>query len=104
MKNSTPPLPCVGQGSKLGTALPLPPPFKSQHEPKNYGCEPILFAVQGYPFPVTITMVHLIVKFMLASAVRKVMSCVTGNPPVVLEWRDYLKSIAPIGMYVYVCV
>ena len=52
---------------------------------------------QGYPFPVSITMVHLIVKFVLALIVRKIASLFTGHPPLQLSWRGYVKNIAPIG-------
>ena len=56
--------------------------------------------LQGYPFPLSVTMIHLIVKFLLAWLVRKVWSCVCRTPPLVLNWWDYLKSIAPVGMWV----
>ncbi len=52
---------------------------------------------QGYPFPVSITMIHLIIKFLLAWLVRKVSGWATTKAPVELEWKAYLKHIAPIG-------
>ena len=61
----------------------------------------VCFVPQGYPFPVSITMVHLIVKFLLACLVRNIVSHFTGKPSVVLPWKDYLKSITPIGGCVY---
>ena len=59
-----------------------------------------LFArVQGYPFPLSITMVHLIVKFIIAWIVRKLTSLVTGRTPLVLGWREYVTHISPIGEF-----
>ena len=53
--------------------------------------------MQGYPFPLSITMIHLIVKFLLAWIIRKIWSCISRKPPLVLEWKDYLKNIVPVG-------
>ncbi|XP_064398591.1 solute carrier family 35 member C2-like [Halichondria panicea] len=53
----------------------------------------------GYPFPLSITMIHLIVKFLLAWLVRKIWSCIRGSPPLVLSWGDYLKNIVPVAVF-----
>lgn len=55
--------------------------------------------LMGYPFPVSITMVHLVVSFIMAWVVRKLTSCYTGNPPLNLPWSVYLKNIAPIAIF-----
>ena len=55
--------------------------------------------IQGYPFPLSITMIHLIVKFIIAWIVRKLVSLVTGKPPLVLGWKEYLKNILPVGAF-----
>jgi len=54
-------------------------------------------SLQGYPFPVSITMIHLIIKFLLAWVARKITGCATSKTPVMLPWKEYLKHIAPIG-------
>jgi solute carrier family 35 protein C2 len=53
----------------------------------------------GYPFPLSITMIHLIVKFIIAWIVRKLVSLVTGKPPLVLGWKEYLKNILPVAIF-----
>ena len=58
------------------------------------------FPLQGYPFPLSITMIHLITKFLLAWVVRKLWSLCTGRPPLVLGWRENLWNIVPVGMCV----
>ena len=55
--------------------------------------------LQGYPFPLSITMIHLVVKFLIAWVVRKLIALVTGEPPLVLGWREYMKNITPVGRY-----
>ena len=61
-------------------------PFKAHHP-----------CFQGYPFPLSITMIHLIVKFLIAWIVRKLISLVTGKTPLVLGWREYIRNISPVG-------
>lgn len=56
---------------------------------------------QGYPFPLSITMIHLIVKFLIAWILRKLISLVVGKPPLVLGWKEYLKNITPVGMCIH---
>ena len=64
----------------------------------------LTLATQGYPFPLSVTMIHLIIKFLIAWIVRKLISLVTGNPPLVLGWKEYVKNVSPVGMHVHVHV
>ena len=57
----------------------------------------IIFFLQTYPFPVSITIIHLIVKFLLAWLVRRVVAAVTKEAPNVLTWPQYLKNICAVG-------
>lgn len=42
-------------------------------------------------------MVHLIIKFLLAWMVRKVWSCISKSPRVVLDWKTYGKRVTVTG-------
>lgn len=53
----------------------------------------------GYPFPLAITMVHLIIKFLLAWVVRKITGCCCKEPPLTLSWSDYLRHIVPVALF-----
>ena len=45
----------------------------------------------------SITIIHLIVKFLLAWLVRRVVAAVTKEAPNVLTWPQYLKNICAVG-------
>jgi len=50
-------------------------------------------------FPLSITLVHLVVKFMLSCVVRFIVECKTGKPRVVLPWKLYILKIFPPGLF-----
>lgn len=51
-----------------------------------------------YELPLSFTMAHLVVKFILAGLVRCLMDCKTKESRVILSWSVYFKGIAPAGM------
>ena len=53
--------------------------------------------VQHFRFPLSITMTHLITKFIMAACIRGILYCKTGKHRVTLGWVDYIKRIAPPG-------
>ncbi|XP_048244686.1 solute carrier family 35 member C2-like isoform X1 [Haliotis rufescens] len=50
-----------------------------------------------YP-PLTITMTHLVFKFMSAGVVRSILECRKKEERVTLCWTDYVKRVAPTGI------
>lgn len=54
--------------------------------------------VKHFKLPLSLTMAHLVVKFMLAGLVRCLLSCKTKEPRVTLPWGMYFKRIAPAGI------
>lgn len=54
--------------------------------------------VKNFQLPLSFTMAHLVVKFMLAGLVRCVIDCRAKEPRVTLSWALYFKRIAPAGM------
>ena len=58
-----------------------------------------LFFLQHFQLPLSLTMAHLVVKFMLAGLVRCLLSCKTKEPRVTLPWGMYFKRLAPAGRY-----
>ena len=56
---------------------------------------------QLFKLPLSITMVHLMSKFVASVCVRKIISRCKGKPSVTLSWTDYIKRVAPPGVYIY---
>ncbi len=56
---------------------------------------------QEFKFPLSITVVHLVTKFVLAGLVRSCMTCKTGKARVTISWKPYVTKIAPPGKYWY---
>ena len=52
---------------------------------------------QAFRFPLCITTIHLMTKFMLAAACRSVHSCLTGRERVTLSWRPYVQKVSLAG-------
>ncbi|EDV50790.1 solute carrier family 35 member C2 [Drosophila erecta] len=50
------------------------------------------------PFPLTIVTYHLVVKFLLAAAARKIYRIRVGRSRVQLDWRLALRKMAPTGV------
>ncbi|KAK2193839.1 hypothetical protein NP493_5g14028 [Ridgeia piscesae] len=47
--------------------------------------------------PLSITMVHLVVKFLLAGCFRGILTCCTGKKRTTLPWSMYVTRVAPPG-------
>ncbi|XP_074644986.1 solute carrier family 35 member C2-like isoform X2 [Tubulanus polymorphus] len=54
--------------------------------------------IMAFQFPLSITMLHLCVKFLIALAIRSILYCKTGRDRVELGWRVYASKIAPTGI------
>lgn len=54
-----------------------------------------------YKYPLSITIIHLVVKYLLASMIRSILNITTrkqNTKRITLEWRTYLKKIIPTGV------
>lgn len=56
-----------------------------------------MFTFQIFKNPLSITMVHLIVKFVMASCIRRMWSYCTGKERTTLPWSMNIKNVAPPG-------
>ncbi|KAK2153053.1 hypothetical protein LSH36_309g00021 [Paralvinella palmiformis] len=54
--------------------------------------------ISVYQFPLSITMTHLVMKFLIASLIRTVWSACTGKERITLDWWNYCKRVAPPGI------
>lgn len=63
-------------------------------EYSNTLCVPLL---QDFKFPLTVVIVHLFMKFVLAGLCRAVYTLVTGVPRVMLAWDVYWRKVLPPG-------
>lgn len=54
--------------------------------------------IHQYQLPLSFTMAHLVFKFMAAGLIRWVVECKTGEPRVLLGWKEYTKRVAPPGL------
>ncbi|XP_044269319.1 solute carrier family 35 member C2 [Tribolium madens] len=54
---------------------------------------------QTFHFPLVTVLVHMIVKFLLAVIIRAVLERKQGKQRVMLEWREYLVAVAPMGVF-----
>ncbi|CAE1150594.1 SLC35C2 [Acanthosepion pharaonis] len=54
--------------------------------------------IKQFHLPLSITMIHLVTKFLLAWLVRSIWQCKTGQPRIELTWIPYLKRVAPPGV------
>lgn len=55
--------------------------------------------MQHFEVPLSLTMAHLIVKFMISAFLRTLLSMYLKEDRVVLPWNENLKRIAPTGLY-----
>ena len=51
-----------------------------------------------YKFPLSITVIHLIIKYMISSLVRSISSACNSKQRITLDWTTYLKRIIPTGI------
>ncbi|XP_071502600.1 solute carrier family 35 member C2-like [Diadema antillarum] len=54
--------------------------------------------LQDFKFPLTITIIHLAVKYLLALIVRKFLKLCTSIKPVTLNWSAYIRIVTPTGI------
>ncbi|KAL4234553.1 hypothetical protein ACF0H5_006194 [Mactra antiquata] len=54
--------------------------------------------IKHFNYPLSLTMAHLVTKFMIAGVVRKLMECKSGERRIMLSWKDYCKRIGPPGI------
>ncbi|XP_060079483.1 solute carrier family 35 member C2-like [Ylistrum balloti] len=54
--------------------------------------------INHFQIPLSFTLSHLIIKFIMAGMVRWIVECRTKTERVTLSWRPYLLQIAPTGM------
>ena len=57
------------------------------------------FIFQHFEVPLSLTMAHLIVKFMVAAFLRTLLSIYLKEDRVLLPWGENLKRIAPTGYF-----
>lgn len=55
--------------------------------------------LQHFEVPLSLTMAHLIVKFIISAFLRTLLSMYLKEDRVVLPWNENLKRIAPTGLY-----
>lgn len=55
--------------------------------------------LQQLPFPLSIVLVHMAVKWSLSALCRAAISLAQGRPRLSLNWRDYIMHVAPIGAF-----
>lgn len=63
--------------------------------------EILIIPFQHFKYPLSLTMAHLVTKFMLAAFIRVLIELKTGKPRVILPWGMFCKRIAPAGMHMY---
>ncbi|XP_041375800.1 solute carrier family 35 member C2-like [Gigantopelta aegis] len=51
-----------------------------------------------FKFPLSVTVTHLVVKFMFATVVRCLLECKTKESRITLGWGMYFKRVAPTGV------
>lgn len=54
--------------------------------------------LQGFHFPLSVVIYHLLVKFGLAALLRAVICLYSGTPRVVLPFMLSVRSVAPTGL------
>lgn len=54
--------------------------------------------MKDFHYPLFMTLVHLTVIFCLSALTRHAMYCWTGKPRVILNWRVYLRKVAPTAL------
>ncbi|XP_060567318.1 solute carrier family 35 member C2-like [Ruditapes philippinarum] len=54
--------------------------------------------IKHFNYPLSLTMAHLVTKFMLAALIRTIIEWKTGEPRVTLPWGMFCKRIAPAGI------
>ena len=58
------------------------------------------FVFQKFSYPLVMTLMHLLVKFILASCVRNLLECHQGKARKTLTWREFTMRMGPVGEYI----
>lgn len=53
--------------------------------------------IEDFPFPLSVVICHLIVKFLLATQIRFILEWYSGQERITLAWGDYLKKLSIVG-------
>ncbi|CAH1992417.1 unnamed protein product [Acanthoscelides obtectus] len=54
---------------------------------------------QSFRFPLITVLIHMIVKYVLAMILRKIISKKQGKPRIQLSWKEYVLSVSPTGIF-----
>uniref|UniRef100_A0A0X3NR88 Solute carrier family 35 member C2 n=2 Tax=Schistocephalus solidus TaxID=70667 RepID=A0A0X3NR88_SCHSO len=54
--------------------------------------------IKAYPFPLSITFFHLLMKFIFACIVRSIISLYRGEKRVEIPWSSYIRDVSPTGI------
>uniref|UniRef100_A0A3Q3N1T5 Solute carrier family 35 member C2 n=1 Tax=Labrus bergylta TaxID=56723 RepID=A0A3Q3N1T5_9LABR len=54
--------------------------------------------MKDFRYPLFMTLVHLTIIFCLSTLTRRAMQLWTGKPRITLNWRDYLRKVAPTAL------
>ena len=55
--------------------------------------------MRAHHFPAFIVILHVIMKFIFASALRSALECQSGRPRVVLPFSRYLSKVLLVGVF-----
>lgn len=53
--------------------------------------------IKDFPFPLSVVICHLVVKFVLAAQLRMISEWYTGQERITLPWGDYMKKLSIVG-------
>ncbi|VDN45266.1 unnamed protein product [Dibothriocephalus latus] len=54
--------------------------------------------IKAYPFPLSITFCHLLMKFTLACIARSIISLYRGEKRIEIPWCSYVREVSPTGI------
>lgn len=54
--------------------------------------------LEGFHFPLSVVLYHLVVKLFLSAVIRLVYRCITGRSRILLDWRTFYRNMAPTGL------
>lgn len=54
--------------------------------------------LEGFHFPLSVVLYHLVVKLILSALIRLLYKCFTGRSRILLDWRTFYRNMAPTGL------
>ncbi|CAH1778586.1 unnamed protein product [Owenia fusiformis] len=54
--------------------------------------------IKKFSYPMSLTMAHFVIKFILAAVIRSLLEWRKGEPRIMLPWPMYIKKLAPTGL------